>query len=74
PKGRYSAVFFRDSFCTLLADYYLGNTFEHLSLKWQYEITPKDRDFVVGKQADIVVLEQVENLIPQLLNVEILKY
>ena len=73
PKGRYSAVFFRDSFCTLLADYYLGNTFEHLSLKWQYEITPKDLDFVIGKQADIVVLEQVENFIPKLLSVEILK-
>ena len=74
PKGRYSAVFFRDSFSTLLADYYLGNTFEHLSLKWQYKITKEDLDFVIHKQASIVVLEQVENLIPQLLNVEILKY
>jgi hypothetical protein len=73
PKGRYSAVFFRDSFSTLLADYYLGNTFEHLSMKWQYQITKEDLDFVLDKQAAIVVLEQVENFVPKLLNVEILK-
>ena len=57
-KGK--VVVFRDSFTTNMSPY-LNNTFGDISYIWRYNIENADIDEL--KQADIIILEQLERLI-----------
>jgi len=65
-KGRGSLFMLRDSFGNALVPY-LGNTFEHVVMKWRYNITREDLQYIREKDIDIVVLLAVERLVPSIL-------
>ncbi len=65
PEKTLRAVFFRDSFTTALRKY-VSNSFSHVDYNWRYNITESDLQSL--KEADVIVLAQVERYIPSLSN------
>ena len=58
----------RDSFTTSLLPY-LNSTFKNNYFHWRYNITKEDLNFI-KKNADIVILENVERLTPRIFEQE----
>lgn len=71
PVGKYSALFMRDSFSTLLVECWFGNVFKHVTMRWRYNLTPEDFKYIEDNQIDIVVIETLERMLPKLLTVEL---
>ena len=65
-QGKGSLFMLRDSFGNVLEPY-LGNTFEHVVMKWRYNITREDLQYITEKDIDVVVLLAVERLVPSIL-------
>lgn len=66
-----SKVFvFRDSFTSALAPYF-NNTFNEVNYRWRYNI--KKEDLTKLKDADIIILEQVERFVKNLKNLSFSK-
>ncbi|MFA5470148.1 MAG: hypothetical protein WC230_05535, partial [Bacteroidales bacterium] len=65
-QGKGSLFMLRDSFGNVLEPY-LGNTFEHVVMKWRYNISREDLQYITEKDIDVVVLLAVERLVPSIL-------
>ena len=63
PYGKKIAYIYRDSFSGNLGPY-LNNTFKEVTYIWRYDI--KDTDIQELKQGDIIIMEQLERMIPKL--------
>ncbi len=63
PYGKKIVYIYRDSFSANLGPY-LNNTFKEVNYKWRYDI--KDTDLQELKQGDIIIMEQLERMVPTL--------
>lgn len=66
PQGKYRAFLFMDSFSENLLPYFAA-TFKNLHTTWRYQIKTPDLK-VISDNADIVIMEVVERLLPELKN------
>lgn len=62
--NKYRIVVFRDSYSIALIPY-LNATFSKARYNWRYDIKRSDLEYIKN-QADIIILEQVERLVPWL--------